>query len=316
MTLQGLNSTMKYGQISGVEKPVSRLIIGSAFLNSMPETATIFDAYFERGGNVFDTSYGYGNPNGICERNLGQWVRDRGVRDNVVIIEKGANFPNNNPEGLTKELIGGLERLQMDWVDLYLIHRDNPEIPIEEWMDALNENWQAGRMKTFGVSNFSVERIEQAQEYARKKGMPQIACVSNQYSLAQMLSPVWAGCLSANDPEAREWFTRTQMPLLPWSSQARGFFTERASREDKTNEEFVRCWYSEENFQRKERAEKLAKEKGILPIHIALSWVLHQPFPTFPMIGPMTVSEVESSIRVLSVELSSREVEWLDSAKS
>ena len=133
----------------------------------------------------------------------------------------------------------------MDWVDLYLIHRDNPEIPIEEWMDALNENWRAGRMKAFGVSNFSVERLEAAQEYARTNGLQEISCVSNQYSLARMLAPVWSGCLSANDAESREWFTRTQTPLLPWSSQARGFFTERASREDRANEEFTRCWYSE-----------------------------------------------------------------------
>ena len=93
---------MGYGGISGVEKPVSRLIIGSAFLSDFGETAALFDAYFERGGNVFDTSYGYGHPNGICERNLGQWVRERGVREQVVVIEKGANFPNNNPDGLTK----------------------------------------------------------------------------------------------------------------------------------------------------------------------------------------------------------------------
>jgi aryl-alcohol dehydrogenase-like predicted oxidoreductase len=102
------------------------------------------------------------------------------------------------------------------------------------------------------------------------------------------------------------------MPLFSWSSQARGFFTPRASRENLSSEEFNRCWYSEENFARKERAEILAREKGVLPINIALAYVLCQPFPTFTLVGPKRRSEITSTMTALDLELSPQELAWLD----
>ena len=303
---------MRYGRIPGLEKQVSRLIFGCDSNHTWPDTAVMLDDYFERGGCAFDTSTGYGIPNGANERNLGWWVRNRGVRDQVVIIEKGANAPNASPEGLTKELLIGLDRLQMDQVDIYMIHRDNIQVPIEEWVDVLNEHWRAGKMKIFGVSNFTLPRLRAAQEYARKKGIQGFSVVSNNFALARMLDPVWELCVSASDPEFREWFVQTGMPLLPWSSQARGFFTERASRTNLSNPEFNRCWYSEENFQRKERANEMAREKGVEPINIALAYVLCQPFPTFPLIGPKQISETRSCVRALDIELTPAEVRWLD----
>ncbi|MCX7934044.1 MAG: aldo/keto reductase [Planctomycetota bacterium] len=303
---------MRYGRIPGLEKPIARLIMGADSNNTMPDTAMLFDDYFARGGNAFDTSYGYGMPNGACERNLGWWIRQRGIRDQVVVIEKGANFPNDHPEGLTKELIGGLERLQMDYVDIYMIHRDNERIPIGEWVDVLNENLRAGRMKVFGLSNFSIERLAAFQAYAAKRGLQSFAAVSNQFSLAQVLAPIWnMHLVSSTDPLSRQWFAQTQTPLFAWSSQARGFFTDRAGRDKRDDPEMVRCWYSEDNFKRKERAEELARRRGVSAINIALAWVLNQPFPTFALIGAKRPSETRSCLAALDIALSAEEVRWL-----
>ncbi len=304
---------MKYGQVQGLAKSLSRLIFGCDTNNTMPDTCVILDDYFERGGNTFDTSHGYGNPNGACERNLGWWVRHRGVRDQVVIIEKGANYPNDHPEGLTKELLSGLERLQLDPVDIYMIHRDNEQVPIGEWVEVLNEHWRAGRMTIFGLSNLSIPRLQAFDEYARKHGLQSFRVVSNQFSLARVLAPIWnMHLVSSSDPESRAWFTQTQTPLLAWSSQARGFFTERASRDNRSNPEFNRCWYSEDNFQRKERANQLAAQRGVLPINIALAYVLCQPFPTFPLISPKQLSETRTSLAALDIELTPQEMRWLN----
>ena len=304
---------MHYGQLPGLQKSVSRLIMGADSNHTMPDTAMLFDDYFIRGGNTFDTSHGYGIPNGACEINLGWWIKNRGIRDQVVVIEKGANVPNNTPDGLTRELLAGLERLQMDCVDIYMIHRDNEAVPIGEWVEVLNTHLDAGRMTLFGLSNFTTARLQAFHDYARLHDMHSFSCVSNQFSLARLLSPIWdMHLVSSSDLASRAWFTETQTPLFCWSSQARGFFTERAGRGKVDEEEFVRCWYSDENFARKTRAEELARQKGVSPINIALAWVLQQPFPTFPLVGPKRISETQSTLQALEISLTPHEMAWLD----
>jgi aryl-alcohol dehydrogenase-like predicted oxidoreductase len=128
-----------------------------------------------------------------------------------------------------------------------------------------------------------------------------------------MVNPVWKGCIGANDAESRAWFEKTQTPLLSWSSQARGFFLEgRAAPDKKDDEELVRCWYSEDNFQRLARVNELAKKRGVLPINIALAYVLRQPFPTSALVGPRQLSETRTTMKVLEVDLTPEEVAWLD----
>jgi len=127
-----------------------------------------------------------------------------------------------------------------------------------------------------------------------------------------MVEPPWAGCLSASDAASRAWLTKTQTPLLPWSSQARGFFTDRARPDDRSDAELARCWYSDDNFRRLERVDELARRRGVLPINIALAYVLCQPFPTFPLIGPRTLSETRTSLPALDIDLTPDELRWLN----
>jgi aryl-alcohol dehydrogenase-like predicted oxidoreductase len=103
-----------------------------------------------------------------------------------------------------------------------------------------------------------------------------------------------------------------QFPLLAWSSQAQGFFTGRYSSEDRSNPEMVRVWYNGENFARLERARELAAGKGTTATAIALAYVLAQPFPTFALIGPQSIAEMESSSQALGVTLTPDELRWLE----
>ena len=102
------------------------------------------------------------------------------------------------------------------------------------------------------------------------------------------------------------------MPLFAWSSQASGFFTDRGRNGPKSDPWLVRCWYSDENWKRRERALELARKKGVEATNIAAAYVLHQPFPTFALIGPRQLGETVSSLEALSVELTTREMNWLD----
>jgi len=200
----------------------------------------------------------------------------------------------------------------MDYVDIYMMHRDNPEIPVGEFIDCLNGEVRAGRMRAFGGSNWALERVEAANAYAEARGLQGFSAVSNNFSLARMVDPVWTGCIQASDPKSREWLTRRQLPLMPWSSQARGFFAGRADPKDLSDRELVRCWYSEDNFRRLARAEELARKRGVLPIQIALAYVLCQPFPTLALIGPRTLAETRTSLPALDIALSADELRWLN----
>ena len=302
--------SMKYGSIAGVEKPISRLVMGVDNQTSWPHASVMFDDFFEQGGTCFDTAYLYAS--GACEKMLGHWVKNRGIREQVVLLDKGAHTPHCNPQALSKQLEESLTRLQTDYVDIYMLHRDNPDIPVGEFITVLNEQKHAGRMRIFGASNWSIERVEEANRWAAEHGMSGFSVMSNNFSLARMIDPVWAGCISASDARSRAWFTEHQMPLMPWSSQARGFFTGRANPNDHSDAELVRCWYSEDNFRRLERVNAMAKERGVLPINIALAYVLCQPFPTFPLIGPRLLSETRTSFPGLDIQLTPQEVRWLN----
>jgi aryl-alcohol dehydrogenase-like predicted oxidoreductase len=301
---------MKYGRVPGVDKQVSRLILGVDNQTTWPHASAMFDDFFEQGGNTFDSAYIYGR--GVCERMLGHWIKNRGVREQVVILDKGAHTPYCDPESLTQQLYESLDRLQTDYVDIYMMHRDNPAIPVGEFITVLNEHKNAGRIRTFGGSNWSIERIQEANEWAKAHGMTGFSALSNNFSLARMIDPVWAGCISASDAQSRAWLQDNQMPLMPWSSQARGFFTGRAHPDDLSDPELVRCWYSEDNFKRLERVNQMARERNVLPISIALAYVLCQPFPTFPLIGPRQLSETRTSLPGLTLELTPADLRWLN----
>lgn len=301
---------MPYGKIEGLDKPVSRLIQGATLAGAqfqLPHASIIFDEYFRNGGNCFDTAYIYGNSDYI----LGRWVANRGIRDDVVILAKGAHTPNCNPEAIRSQLAETLERMNTDYVDLYVLHRDNPEIPVGEFVDALNEQLNAGRLRAFGGSNWTLQRIDEANAYAKSKGLRGFTSVSNNFSLARMVAPPWEGCLSSTDAESWKWFTNNQMPLLAWSSLAKGFFA-RGAADDLSDQMLVNCWYCEDNFERLARAQELADRKGALPVQIALAYLLHLPFPVFPLIGPEKLSELMVSLAALDIELTPDEVKWLN----
>lgn len=306
------DSTMRYGEIAGIGKRISRLVMGCDNQPNLSHASALFDNFYELGGNAFDTAYIYGG--GAHETLLGQWIRNRGVREDVVVITKGAHTPHCDPESITRQLLESLERQGTDYTDLYLMHRDNEDIGVGEFVDVLDEHVKAGRIKVFGGSNWRPERIDEANAYARQAGKQGFEVLSNHFGLAEAYDVPWAGCRHATDPESKRWLTERQIPLFPWSSQARGFFTGRARPDDRSDAELVRCYYSDENFERLRRAEKIGAEFGVAATAIALAFVLHQPFPTFPLFGPRSIAETRSSIDALKVRLTPEQVAYLDLA--
>jgi predicted dehydrogenase/aryl-alcohol dehydrogenase-like predicted oxidoreductase len=298
-------------KVAGLSNPVSRLFMGCDNQPNITQAALVFDDFWERGGNSFDTAHIYGG--GHQERLLGQWLKLRGVRSQTNLIVKGCHTPYCDPRSLTTQLEMSLGRLGTDYADFYIMHRDNPSIPVGEFIDVLNDHVKAGRIKVFGGSNWSLDRVQAANDYAKSKGLQGMGVVSNNFSLARMVDAVWAGCIAASDPDSRAWFAKTQIPLLSWSSQARGFFLPGRAAPDKLEDkELSRCWYSPDNFQRLHRANELAEKKGVSAINIALAYVLNQPFPTFALIGPRQLEETRTSTPGATLKLTPDEVKWLN----
>ncbi len=301
---------MKSSRVPGLDKPISRLIMGVDHQVTWSHASMLFDDFFAQGGNCFDTAFKYGE--GRCEKLLGQWIKERGVREQVVIVGKGAHTPYCTPEWMASQLKTSLARLQTDYVDIYMLHRDNPAIPVNAFIHALHEQQVAGRVRAFGASNWSRERVDQANFCAQMDGMNGFVALSNHLSLARMVRQVWTGCLSSADTRSREWLMETGIALLPWSSQARGFFREHRWQEEDPRSPLMRGWYSEDNLQRLERAKHLSRRRQTHPNTVALAYVLNQPFLTFPLIGPRTPLQTHLSLQAFDLSLSEEEMRWLN----
>jgi predicted dehydrogenase/aryl-alcohol dehydrogenase-like predicted oxidoreductase len=301
---------MKYASLPGLSRPVSRLIIGVDNQDTLPQAQCMFDDFFERGGNTFDTAYAYHR---LRMQLLAAWADSRGVRDQINVIVKGGHTPHCNPASITAELLESLDHLKTDHADIYMLHRDNPLVPVDEFIDLLNAHARAGRISVFGASNWSTKRLDEANAYATAHGLAGFSLLCNQFSLARPAQTIWPGSLSASDPGAIAWLTKTKIPLVAWSSQARGFFARgRAAPDNHDDIELVRCWYSDENFQRLARATELADRHSVDPTAIALAYVLAQPFPTFALIGPRQPCETRTTARALNIDLSADELRYLD----
>lgn len=304
---------MKHINVPGIDKPCSQLIMGSMVFSedNMDLCTAMLDAFVAAGGNAIDLAHIYNG--GRSEIAVGRWLQERD-RDKILLIDKGAH-PNQqgvrvNAKAIASDLAESLDRLQVDTIDVYMLHRDDPSVPVGDILAILNEHRAAGRIRAFGASNWTWQRIEEANEYADAHGLTGFSCNSPNLSLATVNEPRWAGCVTADEATVA-WHQRTGLPLMSWSSQAGGFFTGRFSPNQRDDAETVRVYYNEENWRRFERAGKLATQKGTDANAIALAYVLHQRFPTAAIIGPRTLSELQSSLQVLQVGLTDSDIQWL-----
>ncbi|MEM8587383.1 MAG: aldo/keto reductase [Pseudomonadota bacterium] len=298
-------------RIDGVDQPVSSLIMGCDNKATLEDGAVVWDAWMEAGGNAFDTAFIYGG--GDHETALGHWIASLGVGDQVVVVAKGAHSPFCTPSTIEPQVLQSLNRLGLDGVPIYIMHRDNPSVPVGEFVDALNRLREAGRIGVFGGSNWTVERFVEANEYAERHGLQGFSILNNNLSLAVMERPIWPGCVSSNTAEKLSWLRKTGTVHLAWSSQARGFFLPPDLR-DRLPKDIGpdRCFGSAANEERRRRAELLAVERGVTPHNIATAWVLAQSFPSFALIGPRSPDELATTLPALKVGLTAEEAAWLN----
>lgn len=317
---------MQYGEIPGIQKPVSRLVQGTIMIHSgeLEQSFALLDEVLATGCNTFDTARVYNR--GDSETALGRWINERGNREKVVVIGKGAHPRDGRnrvtPEDITVDIQDSLQNMGLDFIDMYLLHRDDPAVPVGPIVEVLNEHKAAGRIGSFGGSNWSYERIAEANEYAEKCGLIPFAASSPNFSLAEWAREPWPGCITLSGESssaARDWYAQTQLPLFTWSSLAGGFFSGRFNRdnlnsfEEPMDKVCVAAYCFEENFQRLDRVRALAQQKGVSLAQIALAYVMSQPMNIFALVGCRTGDEFRANAAVLDVSLTPDERAWLES---
>ena len=306
---------MKTRKIDGVKTPVSQLIMGCDNQATFSEGAIIWDAWMDAGGNAFDTANHYAN--GLQEKLLGQWLKSRGVAGDVVVIGKGGHTPNCNPQALTYQLEETQDRLGLEHLPIYIMHRDNPDVPVGEFVDLLNRFHADGKIGIFGGSNWSVDRMRAANAYAAANGLKPMRVLNNNLSLAVMTKPVWDGCVTSHTDDMLGFLRETNTIHMSWSSQARGYFLPQELRDRlplDTRPET--CFGGDDNAERRKRAEQLADKYDVSANSIATAWVLGQTFPSFALIGPRSPGELATSLEGLKPSLSAEELDWLDLGRS
>lgn len=314
---------MNYLEIPHLEGKASQIFLGTGWFTASEGDAVfrLLDHYFAIGGNVIDTGrfYSGGEAEGVITR----WIERRNMaaaRGDFMIVNKACHhfvdennvhYPEENrvkPEFITDDLEYSLQNMKQRYFDIYLLHRDNPEEPVQGLIDRLERHRKEGKIKVYGLSNWSLERVAEAAEYAKTAGYHGLSVNNPSYSLASVGRPRWHGCVYADDAYAA-WHRDKDIRLLAWAPQATGFFAEVFG--DNPPDDIRSAYYSAENFEKLKRCKVLAAERGVAPTNIALAYIFNQPMPVMASVGARTPRELDEAVEASEVRLDEREADWL-----
>jgi aryl-alcohol dehydrogenase-like predicted oxidoreductase len=210
------------------------------------------------------------------------------------------------PEVLARDVAESLERLGVDTIDLYWLHRDDPRRPLGEILEALNADIACGHLRALGASNWSIARLSEANTYAAAHGLHGFVASQPQWSLAHPNAPVPTEdpAMRYLMPDDQAWHAATGLPVIPYSSTACGYF---ASGGQKAAGAFDNAI----SRGRLARAEALADTHGATPNQIALAYLHHQPFPVIPILGTLNLAHLQDAMGMAAVHLTAEEVRWL-----
>jgi aryl-alcohol dehydrogenase-like predicted oxidoreductase len=313
--------------LADLDRQIHRLVLGTAHpvFSDQCQADQMFDAYVSLGGNCLDTAPNYLD----AELTIGSWLSRRRNRQQVVIATKGGHHKGGRqrvtPEDIRQDLSESLSRLGTDYIDLYVLHRDDMDQPVGPILECLAAEQSAGRILAYGASNWSIPRLEEAAECAASHALNTFSVSSPQFSLAFPNEPVWPNCLTARDSFSRRWYAESGMPLFGWSPLGSGFFSnsfrpreEMSSRERERSinnpSEVERVYYSENNFRRLSRANELAAQRGVSSSQIALAWALNQPLQLCAVAAPTSLRQLHELFDAFDIDLTPSETAWLELA--
>ncbi|MEO0031055.1 MAG: hypothetical protein RIS94_813 [Pseudomonadota bacterium] len=314
--------------LNGTDLSVSRLCYGTNMLGWMLDQGksnAILDRFVELGGNFIDTARSYGDwmpdaPSGASERAIGAWLKTRNRAD-VVVATKGGFFDMRvgdyrnrcTPDDIALDLSQSLDHLGIDTIDLYFLHMDNPEVPVEAIIDALVGHQDAGRIRHFAASNWAADRIVAANAYAASIGKPGFVASETFWGLAAPDAAAAAAQGYQHYYEGEyEALHASGMPIIAYAAQSGGYFTKLAKGE--VPEQLAARYGNPVNERRFAAARALAEKHGVSINEIVLAYLLCQPNQTIPIFGGSSVEQVEESVKAAALSLTADELAQLRDA--
>lgn len=316
---------MQYVNLGRTGLKVSRICLGTMtygtpkwreWVLSEEDSRPFIRRALELGITFFDSADMYSL--GASEEVLGRALKDYAKRDQVVIATK-VFFPMGegpNQRGLSRKHVmdaidASLGRMDVDYVDLYQIHRWDYETPIEETLEALHDIVKSGKARYIGASSMYAWQFAQALATADRRGWTRFVSMQNHYNLIYR-------------EEEREMIPLCRaegIGIIPWSPMARGFLAGNRARQGwgetrraRTDDYAQNMYYSEADFTIAARVEQLAEKRGVKPSQIALAWMFAQPGVTAPIVGASRMEHLEQAVTALDITLSAEERKFLEEA--
>ncbi|MHB1767717.1 MAG: aldo/keto reductase [Phycisphaerae bacterium] len=311
---------MQYVNLGNTGLKVSRICLGMMTYGSKkwrqwvleePESRAFIQRAWDAGINFFDTADVYSN--GVSEEILGRAVREIGISREQVVIATKLNGPmgeSPNERGLSRKHIrhaidNSLRRLNMDYVDLYQIHRFDKDTPIEETIDGLHDVVKAGKALYVGASSMDAWQFADYLHTARRLGKTRFVSMQNHYNLIYR----------EEEREMMPLCRHEGIAVIPWSPLARGFLAGNRSAAEKgetlrakTDDFAHKLYYQQADFNVVDRLAEIARKRGVSNAQIALSWLLHQPGVTSPIVGASKAQHLEEAIAAVEIKLSAEEL--------
>lgn len=319
-------------KIKGLNKELAPIMIGTSSPLFTDETTPwirtnltregqfeVADKLWDMGLHCFDCAAGYG------ERVLGEYLQSRGRVDEAVILTKGCH-PNPyrkrvTPFDLLSDFHDSLAKLHRDYIDIYMLHRDDPTVPVSEIIPVLDQLQKEGKIGIYGASNWTMERFREANVFAAENGMDGFRAVSPHYSLAHQIADCWGGGVSITGPEHtgdRQWLAEEKIPVFAYSALSGGFVSGMFKSDDREAAAtflappMKKGYWADENFERLARAEQLATVYGVSVAQISMAWLFSQDLQVIPLQGGDSPQMYAQTLEAAHLQLKPEEVRWLN----
>ncbi len=307
---------MRYSMCFG--KKSSRIILGTAYFGdgiSKDDAFLMMDKFREMGGTHIDTARLYAD--GRAEEIVGEWQLCRNAKE-MIISSKGGYYdvdagetPRMNPKGILYDLEKTLKALKRDTIEFYWLHRDDESVPVEEIIDFMNNLIKSGKILKFGASNWTSARIKSANEYAKNNGLIGFEASQIRFNPAYCLGER-TGLVGMDETEFN-FYKIHNMPVLAYSSQAKGFFSKMAEKgESALSEKAKRRYLCEENLSRLEVLKRLSDKYAV-----SIAGIISGAFSSFktpevfPVIGGSSVEQIEDSLKGQDIIIEKSELEQI-----
>lgn len=302
---------MRRVRFNRTELQVSPLCLGTVnYGSALPDEEALvqMSQFLEMGGNFIDTAHIYGawanRGAALSERIIGRWLRETGNRDKVVLATKGSHPAWENlgvmrvhPADIEQDLCLSLKNLGTDCIDLYFLHRDDPNVPVEDILSCLEKARKEGKIRYYGCSNWTLARLQEAQCVAAKEGYQGFVCNQLMWSLADIrFDGLEDKSLVLMDKPTYVYHAGTGINAMAYMSVAKGYFMRQAAGEKMPAS--VTDVYENPGTQRMSQLMKeYADDSLVTPINLSLSYLMFHPFPSVPIASFDNEAQLRDAMR-------------------